>query len=51
MMARLAFAAAAMDGDLRGADADFSGVSIDTRTLQPGNLFIALEGPPFDGAD
>ena len=51
MMARLAFAAAAMDGDLRGADADFSGVSIDTRTLQPGNLFIALEGPNFDGAD
>jgi UDP-N-acetylmuramyl tripeptide synthase len=26
-----------------------SGVSIDTRTLQPGELFVALVGPNFDG--
>ena len=26
-----------------------SGVSIDSRTLEPGDLFIALEGPSFDG--
>ncbi len=26
-----------------------SGVSIDTRSLQPGDLFIALQGPNFDG--
>lgn len=26
-----------------------SGVSIDTRTLNPGDLFIALRGPHFDG--
>ena len=28
-----------------------SGVSIDTRSLQPGDLFIALAGPNFDGHD
>ncbi len=28
-----------------------SGVSIDSRTLQPGDLFIALKGPSFDGHD
>ncbi len=27
------------------------GVSIDTRTLQPGNLFVALKGARFDGHD
>jgi UDP-N-acetylmuramoyl-tripeptide--D-alanyl-D-alanine ligase len=32
-----------------GADASFSAVSTDTRTLQPGELFIALKGPSFDG--
>ena len=26
-----------------------TGVSIDTRTLEPGDLFIALKGPNFDG--
>jgi UDP-N-acetylmuramoyl-tripeptide--D-alanyl-D-alanine ligase len=26
-----------------------SGVSIDTRTIQPGDLFVALRGPSFDG--
>ncbi|MBF0624515.1 MAG: UDP-N-acetylmuramoyl-tripeptide--D-alanyl-D-alanine ligase [Magnetococcales bacterium] len=28
-----------------------SGVSIDSRTLQPGSLFVALVGPRFDGHD
>ncbi|MBW2621483.1 MAG: UDP-N-acetylmuramoyl-tripeptide--D-alanyl-D-alanine ligase, partial [Deltaproteobacteria bacterium] len=27
----------------------FSGVSTDTRTLEPGQLFVALKGPRFDG--
>ncbi|MDX1801778.1 MAG: Mur ligase domain-containing protein, partial [Marinobacter sp.] len=27
----------------------FSGVSTDTRTLQPGNLYVALRGERFDG--
>ncbi|MEJ2685824.1 MAG: UDP-N-acetylmuramoyl-tripeptide--D-alanyl-D-alanine ligase [Gammaproteobacteria bacterium] len=34
-----------------GADGAFRGVSTDTRTLQRGNLFVALEGPRFDGHD
>lgn len=28
-----------------------SGVSIDSRTVQPGDLFVALRGPTFDGHD
>src|SRR5262245_6579803 len=28
-----------------------SGVSIDSRSLQPGDLFVALAGPKFDGPD
>ena len=51
MIATLRFAAAATDGELRGEDAEFHGVSIDTRSLEPGNLFVALVGPNFDGAD
>ncbi len=37
-------------GALRGEDRPFTGVSIDTRTLQVGELFVALRGPRFDGA-
>jgi len=33
------------------AGAVFDGVSIDTRTLQPGALFIAIKGENFDGHD
>ena len=35
----------------RGADRAFAGVSTDTRTLEPGELFVALRGPRFDGHD
>ncbi|HEY8537741.1 MAG TPA: UDP-N-acetylmuramoyl-tripeptide--D-alanyl-D-alanine ligase [Steroidobacteraceae bacterium] len=38
-------------GQLVGADCEFAGVSTDTRTLQPGALFVALAGPRFDGHD
>ncbi len=31
-----------------GSDAMVNGISTDTRTLQPGELFIALNGPNFD---
>ena len=34
-----------------GADACFSAVSTDTRSLQRGDLFVALQGPNFDGHD
>jgi UDP-N-acetylmuramoyl-tripeptide--D-alanyl-D-alanine ligase len=37
-------------GVLRGEDRPFTGVSIDTRTLRGGELFVALRGPRFDGA-
>ena len=30
-------------------DWNASGVSIDSRTVEPGDLFIALHGPNFDG--
>src|SRR3990167_454513 len=32
-------------------DKCFSGISIDTRTLLPGNLFVAIKGEHFDGHD
>ena len=28
-----------------------SGVSIDSRSIAPGDLFVALKGPNFDGHD
>jgi UDP-N-acetylmuramoyl-tripeptide--D-alanyl-D-alanine ligase len=45
--------ARAMDGTLRPGDPDreFDGVSIDTRTLTPGELFFAIRGERFNGAD
>lgn len=50
-MMRLSELAAIVDGELRGGDADFVSVSIDTRTLNPGDLYIALRGAHFDGND
>ena len=50
-MSTLAAAAESMHGKLLGADHPFNGVSTDTRTLQQGELFIALQGPNFDGCD
>ncbi len=38
-----------LSGRLVGADAGFAAVSTDSRTIQPGQLFIALTGPRFDG--
>ncbi|MBP2651451.1 MAG: UDP-N-acetylmuramoylalanyl-D-glutamyl-2,6-diaminopimelate/D-alanyl-D-alanyl ligase [Firmicutes bacterium] len=42
---------AATGGSLAGAACakPFTGVSTDTRTIKPGNLFIALSGENFDG--
>ncbi|MEC4591191.1 UDP-N-acetylmuramoylalanyl-D-glutamyl-2,6-diaminopimelate--D-alanyl-D-alanine ligase [Nitrospirillum amazonense] len=42
-------AAAAANGRAQGADWAATGVSINTRTLSPGDLFVALKGPNFDG--
>ena len=41
--------AKATSGRLHGRDAEYAGVSTDTRTLQDGELFVALVGPNFDG--
>lgn len=49
MESTLAQAATSMDGELRGTNLKFRGVSTDTRTLQAGELFFALQGPNFDG--
>lgn len=44
-------AAAAVTGTPSGPAWEAGGVSIDSRTVQPGDLFIALEGPNHDGHD
>jgi UDP-N-acetylmuramoyl-tripeptide--D-alanyl-D-alanine ligase len=45
-------AAAATAGRLTGpADWQALGISIDSRTVKPGDLFVALAGPSFDGHD
>lgn len=35
----------------RGTPEKINGVSIDSRTLKPGEVFFALKGPHFDGHD
>jgi UDP-N-acetylmuramoyl-tripeptide--D-alanyl-D-alanine ligase len=37
--------------ELVGANCSFAAVSIDSRTLQPGDLYVALVGENFDGHD
>jgi UDP-N-acetylmuramoyl-tripeptide--D-alanyl-D-alanine ligase len=48
-MMSLAEAARVLEAPLSGADARFDGVSTDSRTLQPGEIFVALRGERFDG--
>ncbi len=36
-------------GTLHGHNAEFAALSIDSRTLNSGELFVALHGPSFDG--
>lgn len=38
-----------LDADFTGDDVQISGFSIDSRTLQPGDLYIAINGERFDG--
>ena len=51
MNTTLAAAAEMMHGTLHGASASFGGVCTDTRTLEAGQLFVALSGPNFDAHD
>jgi UDP-N-acetylmuramoyl-tripeptide--D-alanyl-D-alanine ligase len=50
-MMPLSQAATLAGGRLQGEDAVFDSISIDTRSLQRGALFVALQGPNFDGND
>jgi UDP-N-acetylmuramoyl-tripeptide--D-alanyl-D-alanine ligase len=50
-MMRLSELCGCVDGRLHGADAVFGGVGIDTRTLRPGDLYVAIRGTRFDGND
>lgn len=43
--------AAAIVGATARPSGTFSGISTDSRTLRAGDLFVALEGPRFDGHD
>lgn len=45
----LAHAATVLGGELHGADVPFSSVCTDSRTLRPGDLFVALRGERYDG--
>jgi UDP-N-acetylmuramoyl-tripeptide--D-alanyl-D-alanine ligase len=47
----LSQAAEVINARQRGLDVVFQGVSTDSRTLAQGNLFVALQGPSFDGHD
>jgi UDP-N-acetylmuramoyl-tripeptide--D-alanyl-D-alanine ligase len=51
MKRTLAAFAQACGGRLAGVDAAFSDVVSDSRTLEAGQLFVALKGPSFDGHD
>lgn len=41
--------ATTVSGALSGDNASYDGVSIDSRSLSAGELFVALQGPRFDG--
>ena len=51
MAMQLSDAAQVLKATYHGDDVMFRGISTDTRTLVEGNLFVALEGPNFDGHD
>ena len=48
---QLSEAAIAVDGKLVGANVAFSGVTIDSRNVSSGALFVAIKGDRFDGHD
>ena len=48
---RLSDVAVALNAQVIGADVEFHAVSTDSRAITPGQLFVALVGPRFDGHD
>ena len=49
-MATLSWVAAATGGKIAGEDVGFHSVSTDTRSIEPGQLFVALRGVRYDAA-
>lgn len=47
-MFKLSQIAKILNGQLIGGDVSFATVSTDTRTIKPGELFVALKGPNFN---
>ncbi|MGB7649958.1 MAG: Mur ligase domain-containing protein, partial [Gallionella sp.] len=50
-MTRLSQVAVALDAQLIGPDVAFLNANTDSRKIQAGDLFIALRGEKFDGAE
>lgn len=48
---KLSTLAAQLRGKILGADVDYTGFSLDSRHIKPGQLFIAILGDQFDGHD
>jgi UDP-N-acetylmuramoyl-tripeptide--D-alanyl-D-alanine ligase len=48
---KLSILAANIQGELLGLDVNYTGVSLDSRTIKPNSLFIAVRGERFDGHD
>ncbi|HUX90949.1 MAG TPA: UDP-N-acetylmuramoyl-tripeptide--D-alanyl-D-alanine ligase [Gallionellaceae bacterium] len=49
-MMPLSQVAQVLGGELVGQDVEFSAVSTDSRSISPGDLFVALHGEKFDGS-
>lgn len=50
-MKQLSHLCALLRGSLYGPDVSYSGVSIDTRTIKPGEIYVAICGECFNGHD
>ncbi len=50
-MMRLSELAKLLNAPMQGDDVTFTSVGIDSRTIQPGQLFVAITGEHFDGHD
>lgn len=48
---KLSLLAQVLTANYQGEDVDFSTYSTDTRSLKPGDMFVALTGETFDGHD
>lgn len=48
---KLSDIASFLDAALRGHDVEFQNISIDTRRIKPGELYVAIVGEQFDGHD